>query len=56
VEQLYEKTNQSCLVRAQGDQQKADYLMNCGYFEYYYRILQYNKYCDWHAEQLKKTQ
>jgi hypothetical protein len=34
VEQLYEKTNQSCLVRAQGDQQKADYLMNCGYFEY----------------------
>ncbi len=43
----------SCLRRAQGNQQAADYLMDCGYFEYYYRVVKYNEYVKWHNEQMK---
>jgi hypothetical protein len=44
----------SCLRRAQGNQREADYLMDCGYFEYYYRVVKYNEYVKWHNEQMKK--
>lgn len=36
--------------RAQGDAQKADYLFNTSYFNYYYKILEYN---EWAKEQEK---
>jgi len=45
---------QSCLIRAEGKQGEADYLKDCGYWEYYYRALQHKKYCAWHKEQITK--
>jgi hypothetical protein len=41
--EMYDGIAESCLRRADGDQQKADYLYNCPYWEYYYRIMQYNR-------------
>ena len=46
VADLYDNVADSCLRRAEGDQQKADYLFDCSYFEYYYRIRNYNRYID----------
>lgn len=34
----------SCILRAQGDQEKADYLFNCSFTEYYGRIQLWNRY------------
>lgn len=44
VAELYDGVAMSCLKRAKGDQQKADYLFDCSYFEYYYRIMNFNQY------------
>lgn len=40
----------SCLNRAQGNQREADYLMDCTWFEYYWRLAMYNK----HAAEVKR--
>lgn len=53
IDDVYESIGQSCLLRAEGDQTKADALYNCSYFEYYYRIEQYNK---WAAAQKKELE
>lgn len=45
----------SCMTRAQGNQREADYLMDCGYFEYYWRIVQYNQYCKQQEEAIEKA-
>lgn len=34
----------SCIKRSQGNQKEADYLLDCTWFEYYYRIVIYNQY------------
>jgi len=52
---LFENVAQSCLIRAEGKQSEADYLMDCSYQEYYYRALQYKKYCAWHKEKMNET-
>lgn len=36
----------SCLMRSDGDQQKADYLFNCNVFEYYYRVKNFNTFVE----------
>jgi|GEM_PF-4346763 len=33
-------------MRAQGDAIKAEQLLDCSYFEYYWRVVLYNIYCD----------
>lgn len=43
---MYTGFSQSCLRRADGDQHKADYLFDCGYWEYYFRVENYNKYME----------
>jgi len=55
MEQCYHGVVQSCLARAEGDQQQADYLANCTYFEYYYRILNYNEWLDKRNEAIKNA-
>lgn len=45
----------SCMIRAQGNQREADYLSDCSYFEYYWRIVQYNKWAKKQEEELKKV-
>lgn len=39
------------MSRADGDTAKADYLFDCGWFEYYYRIATFNR----HQERVKKA-
>lgn len=46
IAEVYDSALQSALMRAEGKQIEADYLLDCGYFDYYYRCLQYKKYCD----------
>lgn len=46
--------NESALRRADGNQQKADYLLDCSYFEWYYRIAMYNNFVNWKNEEIKK--
>lgn len=41
------------MSRAEGDKTKADYLFNTTYFEYYWSIVEYNRYQDRLKEQLK---
>lgn len=47
--------NMSCIKRAQGVQKEADYLMDCSWFEYYYRIVVYNNYAHEMEEEMKKA-
>lgn len=42
------------MSRAEGDKQKADYLFDCSWFEYYWRIVEYNRYQERVKEQLEK--
>lgn len=44
----------SCIKRANGNQKEADYLLNCTWFEYYYRIVIYNKYSKELEDEAKK--
>jgi hypothetical protein len=45
----------SCLYRAEGNQEQADYLFNCSYFEYYYRMVAYNKYVERKNDEAKEA-
>lgn len=47
--------NMSCIKRAQGNQREADYLMDCSWFEYYYRIVVSNNYAHEIEEEIKKS-
>jgi hypothetical protein len=40
---------------AQGDVQKADYLLNCSWYEYCYRKDNYRKYVDWYNKEVKEV-
>jgi len=51
---MYYNTYQSALRRADGKTSEADYIMNCGYFEFYERILHGIDYGKWVAEQMKQ--
>jgi hypothetical protein len=44
----------NALKRTSGDYQKADWLLDCSYWEYYYRITRLNKYAEDYNESLKK--
>lgn len=55
IDRNYAAFTDSCMRRAEGDQQKADYLFNCSYWEYYYRMMSHNQYVEWHNEQAKKA-
>lgn len=33
-------------MRADGNQQQADYLEDCTYFDYYYRMMHYNEFVE----------
>lgn len=46
----------SCLKRAQGNQKEADYLSDCTWFEYYYRVAMYNIYCADLEQENKKNE
>lgn len=41
------------MIRAQGDMGKAEHLFDCGYHEYYWRIVLYNRYGEAVKEQIK---
>lgn len=41
-------------MRAEGDQQKADYLFNCSYFEYFWRLKGYNEYAKEMEKRMKE--
>lgn len=52
---LYINYSLDALSRAEGDQKLADYLMDCTFYEYYYRILTFKRYADIRDKQLKET-
>lgn len=54
INELYLGFSDSCMSRAEGDKQKADYLFDCSWFEYYWRIVEYNRYQERVKEQLEK--
>lgn len=56
VRALYSDIEQSCLDRAEGNQRDADYLQDCTYFEYFWRIVQYNTYAKRVKAAMKKAQ
>jgi hypothetical protein len=41
------------MSRAEGDKTKADYLFNVTYFEYFWAIVEYNRYQERIKEQIK---
>ncbi|WP_346318194.1 hypothetical protein [Chitinophaga sp. YIM B06452] len=53
VDELYTGYSQQALVMAQGDFEKADYLLNCSWFEYMYRRDQHRRYQEWYEKQMK---
>lgn len=53
IDKNYATFTNSCLYRADGNQQLADYLFDCSYFEYYYRMLGYNNYVKRKNEEIK---
>lgn len=36
----------SCMLRAEGDVVKSDYLFDTTYFNYFFRLLEYNRYVE----------
>lgn len=54
IDENYQSFAQSTLRRADGDQQKADYLMDCGYWEYFWRIVQYNQFIEAKNKQIEE--
>lgn len=55
IEDVFNNTAQSCIARAEGNQKEADYLSDCSYFDYYYRILNYNEWAKRRAEAIKNA-
>lgn len=55
IDDNYMSFTSSCMTRAQGNQREADYLMDCSYFEYYWRIVQYNQYCKQQEEAIERA-
>ena len=55
VDKLYEDYTHQALIMAQGDVQKADYLLDCTWYEYLYRKKSYQKYNEWYAAELKNA-
>lgn len=53
IASIYDNIAQGLLSRADGDQEKADYLYNTSYFNYYYRLEQFQK---WSDEQQKRIE
>lgn len=53
VEDLYDSYRQTALRFCKGDMQKADYFLDTSVYEYFYRIVQENKYIEWHNENMK---
>jgi hypothetical protein len=45
---------EGAMKRAEGVQRDADYLLDCNWFEYYWRIVSFNRYQEWVKEQSKK--
>lgn len=54
MNEIYNNITDGALRRCSGDVEKADYLMNCTYFEYYWRLKGLNSYGEWMSEQMKK--
>lgn len=42
------------MVMAQGDQQKADYLLDCTWYEFYHRQDNHRRYVEWYNAEMKK--
>lgn len=55
VDKVYRDINHEALVMAQGDMQKADYLLDCTWYEYFTRREQMGDYVEWHNAEMKKA-
>ncbi|WP_165806557.1 hypothetical protein [Chitinophaga parva] len=53
MDKVYWDINHEALVMAQGDIQKADYLLDCTWYEYFTRREQMGDYVEWYNEQMK---
>jgi hypothetical protein len=42
------------MMRAEGDKQKADYLFETGWFNYYWGLVEFNRYQDKVKEMMKQ--
>ena len=49
----YYSVTQDALIMCQGDVQKADYMLDCSWYEYMYRRENFKRYSEWYAEQVK---
>ena len=56
VRRLYEDVEQNCLMRHEGDYQKALFFQDCSWFEYYWRIAQHNEYKKRYKHEWEKSQ
>lgn len=54
VERFLGNINDLAMDICEGDFRKVDYLLDCSYYEYYFRLLQYKKYGKRYASNLKK--
>ena len=52
--ELYDNVMSSALKLTSGNMREADYVIDCSYFEYYYRIAMLNQYGEWMEKQMKK--
>lgn len=50
---MYNHYNSLALKIADGDQQKADYILNCSVYEFYYRYKNIQDFIAWKNEQSK---
>lgn len=55
IDNNYAAFTNSCIYRANGDQRQADYLFDCSYFEYYYRMMAYNNYVKRKNDEVKAS-
>lgn len=55
MEDVYDNVKASCLMRADGNQKDADYIEDCSYFDYYYRIIKYNEFVKNRNEAIKNA-
>lgn len=46
VDELYFMYSDSCMSRAEGDSIQAERLFDTTYWDYYWRVLQYNRHCE----------
>jgi len=53
INELYNGFVDNALKATSGDYQKAEHLMDCSYFEYYYRLSRINVYATYMIEKSK---